>query len=80
MPSGARCDMWVCCRHHRVAVVRKTAPVQGAICTTRPPLLQGSGRVRAILARRPYPGAVMGAEHMSRRVFVKSAMAGAAEA
>src|SRR3984893_11272884 len=34
--------------------------------------------MRAILARRPHPGVVMGAEHMSRRVFVKSALAGVA--
>src|ERR1700730_11435663 len=34
--------------------------------------------MRAILARPPHPGAVMGAEHMSRRVFVKGALAGAA--
>src|SRR6202045_2510812 len=34
--------------------------------------------MRAILARHPHPGAVMGAEHMSRRVFVKGALAGAA--
>src|SRR6195256_1456222 len=34
--------------------------------------------MRAIWARRPHPGAVMGEEHMSRRVFVKSALAGAA--
>src|ERR1700730_9619485 len=34
--------------------------------------------MRAILARHPHPGVVMGAEHMSRRVFVKSALAGAA--
>jgi hypothetical protein len=50
MPSGALAVyMWVCCRYQRVAVLRKTAPVQGAICTTGPPLLQGSGR--SVIAR-----------------------------
>src|SRR3984893_12987745 len=34
--------------------------------------------MRAILARHPHRGAVMGAEHMSRRGFVTGALAGAA--